>query len=258
MEGKKSFILYCDQREIFDQLSNEQAGELIKHIYKYVNDEDPISESTLINMAFTPIKQALKRDLDKWSGQKEGRSLNGRIGNLKRWHIDLYKQVSDNQITIEEAERIASDRKVSPPDRTRSHPIANIAVSDSVNVSVSDSVNNSDITSLEKNEDFILSKKGKKLSGKRLNAFNRFWQSFNFKKGKADAIDAWLAIPQLTNDLVDEICLAAEKESRSRLKKMSTDNSYKPKWAQGWISSRRWEDEEETGQKEIKIQKWGK
>ena len=31
-EDKNSFILYTDQRGIFEKLSNEQAGKLIKHI----------------------------------------------------------------------------------------------------------------------------------------------------------------------------------------------------------------------------------
>lgn len=73
MKGKKSFILYCDQREIFDQLSNEQSGKLIKHIFKYVNDEDPKSDDPLINLAFTSIKSALKRDLAKWDKQHKQR-----------------------------------------------------------------------------------------------------------------------------------------------------------------------------------------
>jgi len=73
MEGKKSFILYCDQRDLFDQLSDEQAGQLIKHIYSYVNDENPISKNQIINLAFTPIKQSLKRDLKKWEKQHKQR-----------------------------------------------------------------------------------------------------------------------------------------------------------------------------------------
>ena len=39
-EGKKSFILYVDQRGTFNKLSDEQAGKLIKHIFAYVSDEE--------------------------------------------------------------------------------------------------------------------------------------------------------------------------------------------------------------------------
>jgi hypothetical protein len=71
--NKKGFILYADQKDIFDQLPNEKAGELIKHIFSYVNDESPESKDVLINLAFTPIKQQLKRDLEKWEKQHSQR-----------------------------------------------------------------------------------------------------------------------------------------------------------------------------------------
>ena len=67
-KSKKSFILYSDQKELFDQLSDEQAGKLIKFIFSYVNDEEPTTDDLLINLAFTPIKQQFKRDLDNRMG----------------------------------------------------------------------------------------------------------------------------------------------------------------------------------------------
>ena len=76
-ENKTSFVLYSDQRTLIDLLSNEQAGKLLKHIYAYVNDENPICEDILINVAFEPIKQQFKRDLKKWERTKESRSKAG-------------------------------------------------------------------------------------------------------------------------------------------------------------------------------------
>jgi hypothetical protein len=84
-ENKKGFILYADQKELFTQLSDELAGKLIKHIFRYVNDENPVSEDVIINIAFTPIKQHLKRDLDKFNETKERRSKAGKIGMANRW-----------------------------------------------------------------------------------------------------------------------------------------------------------------------------
>lgn len=77
MKGKKSFILYCDLIHTFNELSNEEAGELIKHIFSYVNDEDPITDNKLIKIAFEPIKQQLKRDLKYWESQIEQRRQAG-------------------------------------------------------------------------------------------------------------------------------------------------------------------------------------
>ena len=76
-EDKKGFILYADQKELFNQLPDDKAGELIKHIFAYVNDEHPITEDLIINMAFTPIKQQFKRDLEKWQSTRESRSKAG-------------------------------------------------------------------------------------------------------------------------------------------------------------------------------------
>ena len=41
MKNKKSFLLYADWKETFETLSDDKAGELIKHIFAYVNDENP-------------------------------------------------------------------------------------------------------------------------------------------------------------------------------------------------------------------------
>jgi len=40
-QDKKGFILYADQKALFDKLPNDKAGELIKHIFSFVNDEKP-------------------------------------------------------------------------------------------------------------------------------------------------------------------------------------------------------------------------
>lgn len=144
-ENKKSFILYCDQRSVIDMLPDDIAGKLFKHIYAYVNDEKPTSDDLLINLAFEPIKLQLKRDLLKWEDSAGTKSINGRLGNLKRWNLDLHTKVIKNEITLEDAETIAKHRKTSQGDKPQSPPIANIAVNDNVTVTVTDNVKVNDI-----------------------------------------------------------------------------------------------------------------
>lgn len=79
-KDKKSFILYTDQSGVFNQLPDEIAGKLIKHIFAYVNDENPICDDLIINIAFEPIKQSLKRDLKRYEQYIEKQSLNGAKG----------------------------------------------------------------------------------------------------------------------------------------------------------------------------------
>jgi hypothetical protein len=77
---------------------------LIKFIFAYVNDENPVSEDLIINLAFTPIKQQLKRDLIKFEETKEKRSEAGKAGANKRWQniandskrISTIAKIADN------------------------------------------------------------------------------------------------------------------------------------------------------------------
>jgi hypothetical protein len=79
-KDKKSFILYCDQQGLFNKLPDEIAGKLIKHIFAYVNDEDPIASDLLLEIAFEPIKLQLKRDLRKYDDYIDKQRLNGAKG----------------------------------------------------------------------------------------------------------------------------------------------------------------------------------
>ena len=78
--GKKSFLLYSDYKEIFTELSDKDAGQLIKHILKYVNDESPVTENPLVKISFIPIKNQLKRDLKEWEEIRGKRSESGKLG----------------------------------------------------------------------------------------------------------------------------------------------------------------------------------
>jgi len=78
--GKKSFITYCDWKEAFDALPNEKAGELIKHMFAYVADENPETDDLLINAVFATFKNTLKRDLKKWEIRAERSRINGSKG----------------------------------------------------------------------------------------------------------------------------------------------------------------------------------
>jgi hypothetical protein len=62
-KDKKSVLIYVDWISIFDELSDEEAGKLVKHLFRYVNDRNPEAPDRLTKLLFEPIKQTLKRDL---------------------------------------------------------------------------------------------------------------------------------------------------------------------------------------------------
>jgi hypothetical protein len=79
-KDKKGFILYSDLIHTINKLTDEQAGKLLKHILEYVNDNNPESDQ-FTEVVFEPIKQTLKRDLQKYEGICKRNSENAR----KRW-----------------------------------------------------------------------------------------------------------------------------------------------------------------------------
>jgi hypothetical protein len=131
MEGKKSFVLYTDQREVFDELDDVTAGKLIKHIFAYVNDEDPETDDKLVRLAFLPIKTQLKRDLKIWDEKKKQRAEAGKKGGL--------------------AKASNATNSVAKPS-TATNSVANLAVNDNVNVNVNDIYTETEKT-LEVNEE---------------------------------------------------------------------------------------------------------
>jgi hypothetical protein len=128
-EDKKGFLMYADQREQFDQLTDEQAGKLIKHLFSYVNDENPQTNDIVTKLSFTPIKSQLKRDLTKYRVKKEQWSAAGRASAEAR---KLKKeQASTNPTNVNDRSNRSTDSTVN--------------VNDNDNVSVNDNVNVNDI-----------------------------------------------------------------------------------------------------------------
>ena len=115
-ENKKSFLLYCDLLHTVKKLNDEQAGKLFKHVLEYVNDLNPETEDIITDLCFEPIRQNLKRDLQKYEQIREKKREAGKKGANKRW------------------QNIA-------PVKSAKKKMANIAVS----VNVNDNVNDKDI-----------------------------------------------------------------------------------------------------------------
>lgn len=95
-EGKNKIIFYRDWVEQFRDLSDEEAGRLIKHIMLYVNDENPTSPDRLTELLFKPFKAQLKRDLEKW----ESKSQQASDAAKKRWDSESMRTHADASKTM--------------------------------------------------------------------------------------------------------------------------------------------------------------
>ena len=86
-ENKKSFILYCDYIHMFKKMPDDLAGKLIKHVLEYVNDNNPTTDEMMVDILFEPIKQQLKRDLQKYENVAERNKTNGAKGGRPKKDI---------------------------------------------------------------------------------------------------------------------------------------------------------------------------
>ena len=138
-KDKKAFIVYSNWEQTFENLTDEEAGRLIKHLFRYVNDREPVAPDRITEIVFEPLKAVIKVDLKKYEKVIENKSHHGRLGNLKRWHYDLFLLVDNNTISLDEAEVKALNRKTSVSDKNIAvaiKPLQNIADNDNDNVNV--------------------------------------------------------------------------------------------------------------------------
>jgi len=106
-ENKKTIVVYADWIEQFESLSNEEAGKLIKHFFRYVNDLNPVPEDRITEIAFLPIKATLKRDLEKWERSSPQRIEKARVAGLasaeaRRLKNELNSTNSTNELVLVE------------------------------------------------------------------------------------------------------------------------------------------------------------
>jgi hypothetical protein len=124
-EGKRSFIIYSDLMQNIDHLTNEEKGQLFTHLLEYVNDLNPILEDRVLLSVWKPIERQLKRDLVKYSGVKEVRSLAGK----KSAEIRAAKKAQQNSTNLTSVETV---------QQSSTNPT--VSVNDNVTVNVNDNV----------------------------------------------------------------------------------------------------------------------
>jgi hypothetical protein len=101
-KDKKTILIYADWITIFDKLEDDEAGKLIKHFFKYVNDMNPEAPDRLTDIIFEPIKQQLKRDLKRY----EAICLRNRDNINKRWNTTEYERIrSDTRNTHKDTDK---------------------------------------------------------------------------------------------------------------------------------------------------------
>ena len=81
---KRNFLLNKDQREVFEALTDEEAGQLIKGIFRYLDTNDS-GLNGMLHAIFIPIKKEIDDNEEKYRKICEKNKENVR----KRWNKDI-------------------------------------------------------------------------------------------------------------------------------------------------------------------------
>lgn len=171
-KDKKSFVLYTDLIYTIEKLPDDKAGLLFKHLLKYVNDQDPITDDLIVEIAFEPIKHQLKRDLLKYEDKREQWSEAGKASAEAR----RLKKVN-------EAERNPTDVKSVSTVST-----VTVNVTDTVNVTVKNNIDDRKLKFADTLKPF-LQKYGRDM----VSDFYKYWTEPNKSgtKFKQEMLKTW-------------------------------------------------------------------
>lgn len=230
----QQLIVLADQDGIIDMTIFSLHGrtgiplDLLQHGIDYLSKPDPYSRSSTLEGRRITLLDPERNWGWEIVNYKHYRDLATREDKRQKDKV----RIADKRAALKVSQGVAGSS-------IASEGVANVAHTD-VDVDVNVNTKNTSASSDAGNEIFYLSKKKRKLTGQQLKSFNKFWDMFNYKNGKAEAADAWINL-KVNKELYTAIMIGAEQEAKNR--QATIDKGSTPKMAEGWLSGRRWEDE---------------
>ncbi len=84
MPAKKSFIVYNDNKEIYDSMTDEEAGKLFKTMVAYSATQEITKLPPQLKFIFLSIKKQMDRDREKYEKTSKNRAISGRLGGITK------------------------------------------------------------------------------------------------------------------------------------------------------------------------------
>lgn len=178
-ENKKSIVIYIDLITTIEKLQDDEAGRILKHLLRYVNDLNPEPPDRLTEIIFEPIKQTLKRDLVKWIDGAPERTDKAKKAGIASGKARKLKRTQTNSNELGSSK--TNSNELNPTKRT-------VSVSDSVNVS--DSVltkvinKKMNINTREQNFKIEISQYETEYGNKTIEEFYNYWTEKNGTRTK--------------------------------------------------------------------------
>lgn len=218
--SERDFLLFDDQKEYIDLLTDEQAGKLIKAIYAQNRGEAVAIEDAMVKMAFMMFWKAITNGRAKREKLRENAIKGGRPK------------------TKDEPKSNQDETKPKPnnnQNQTKDEPKSENG-GDDLKLYLNLNVNN---TPLSSNEDIPPQGKGTEIKDPYSAEFELWWAKYPKKKGKDGAWNAWKKKKRDKRlPSVDELIEKTEQA------KMSDEwrNGFIPDPSR-WLNEARWLDE---------------
>lgn len=126
MRDKKTLVLFIENEEYINQLSNDQAGRLMKAIFVYEKDGTvpDFSDDITLSILFGVMKKQLDYMDEQYAKSTASKSEAGKKGMAARWD----KKADDNT-TITENNRVITEDNTSITDDNNDITDDNISIS---------------------------------------------------------------------------------------------------------------------------------
>ena len=239
----KGIQLHSDHFRALSRLSDDQRGRLLLALIADAGFCDMPDMDFPTSLVFDMVIPSVHKAQESYKRQHDANVENGRKGGRpKKKQSDTSETdgiaektmgFEDNQSVLEE-----NPKNQNRIEENREEKNSTTSISSHNSELSTNSTLSANLT-----PETVIKGKKKTLRGKRADTFEQFWEAFAYKKDRAQAVDAWAAIPSLTDSLVEKICEAARREAENRPELELKGRS--PQYAQGWLNGRRWEDEPE-------------
>lgn len=136
-DDKKSFIVYSDLQEVLGELTDEEAGRLLRAMVEYSISGEVGDLGMPLKYVFIPIRQQMDRDREKWEDIKEKRSQAGRKGGATKGNRNAAKSKTLQEASI----RVTKNKQNRQSLAKQAKQAVNVNVN--VNGTVNENVKNS-------------------------------------------------------------------------------------------------------------------
>lgn len=222
MAEKKSFVLYLEYAEYFAELTDEQAGKVIKAIYAFEQGQELPELSGASKIAFSAIRNQLMRDNERWEKQVRNGKRGGRPASQE--------EPSHNQ---EESQTKPSDNPTETQSKANQKP-KKAYMNNELCIMSNELCNNPPIVPPEGDEAEPAQKEPK------VTGFDEFWQSYPHKVGKKAALSAWKKLKPNAG-LRAKIMESLETQKSSQQWRRE-NGRYIPN-PSTWLNQGRWDDQ---------------